>query len=169
MKNATRDHDGEMAPAPGSRNLHIAADRRKPPGSSWRPAFLELESRILAKRLGAQRNVKIEIVTRPQAGLADFYREMGDLFGVELASHNRWAEAKVLRDRWQTHIDAPAKALSRSAASTSNLRFDRESERLRRRNRPSNDRKRSAEPKPARTADGAGGGGSHLCARIAAV
>ena len=30
--------------------------------------------RILAERLGAQRDVKIGIVTRPQAGLADFYR-----------------------------------------------------------------------------------------------
>jgi type II secretory pathway predicted ATPase ExeA len=66
--------------------------------------------RILAERLGAQRDVKIGIVSRPQAGLADFYREMGDLFGVALAPHNRWAGAKVLRDRWQTHIDA---ALSR--------------------------------------------------------
>jgi hypothetical protein len=37
---------------------------------------------------------------RPQTGLADFYREMDDLFGVELAPHNRWAGAKVLRDRW---------------------------------------------------------------------
>jgi hypothetical protein len=35
---------------------------------------------------------------------------MGDLFVVELAPHNRWAGAKVLRDCWQTHIDA---ALSR--------------------------------------------------------
>src|SRR5260370_38384901 len=66
--------------------------------------------RILAERLGGQRDVKIGIVSRPQASLADFYREMGDLFGVELAPHNRWAGAKVLRDRWQTHIDA---ALSR--------------------------------------------------------
>ena len=66
--------------------------------------------RILAERLCAQRDAKIGIVSRPQAGLADFYREMGDLFGVELAPHNRWAGAKVLRDRWQTHIDA---ALSR--------------------------------------------------------
>ena len=66
--------------------------------------------RILAQRLGNQRDVKIGIVTRPQAGIADFYRELGDLFGVELAPHNRWAGAKVLRDRWQTHIDA---ALSR--------------------------------------------------------
>ena len=66
--------------------------------------------RILAERLGGQRDVKIGILSRPQAGLADFYREMGDLFGVELAPHNRWAGAKVLRDRWQSHIDA---ALSR--------------------------------------------------------
>jgi hypothetical protein len=49
--------------------------------------------RVLAERLGGQRDVKIGILSRPQAGLADFYREMGDLFGVELAPHNRggWA------------------------------------------------------------------------------
>jgi type II secretory pathway predicted ATPase ExeA len=35
---------------------------------------------------------------------------MGDLFSVELRPSNRWGGAKVLRDRWQTHIDA---ALSR--------------------------------------------------------
>jgi transposase InsO family protein len=33
-----------------------------------------------------QRDVKVGVLTRPQAGLADFYREMGDLFGVELQS-----------------------------------------------------------------------------------
>ena len=31
--------------------------------------------RILAERLGGQRDVKIGILSRPQAGLADFYRE----------------------------------------------------------------------------------------------
>jgi type II secretory pathway predicted ATPase ExeA len=66
--------------------------------------------RILAERLTGQRDVKVGVLTRPQAGLADFYREMGDLFGVELHPHNRWGGSKVLRDRWQTHIDA---ALSR--------------------------------------------------------
>ena len=35
---------------------------------------------------------------------------MGELFGVELRPANRWGGAKLLRDRWQTHIDA---ALSR--------------------------------------------------------
>ena len=62
--------------------------------------------RILAERLSAQRDVKVGVLSRPQAGLADFYREMGDLFGVELHPHNRWGGSKVLRDRWQTHIDA---------------------------------------------------------------
>jgi type II secretory pathway predicted ATPase ExeA len=66
--------------------------------------------RILAERLEAKRDVKVGILTRPQAGLTDFYREMGELFGVELRPANRWGGAKVLRDRWQTHIDA---ALSR--------------------------------------------------------
>ena len=49
--------------------------------------------RILAERLEAKRDVKVGILTRPQAGLPDFYREMGDLFSVELAPHNRWAGA----------------------------------------------------------------------------
>ena len=62
--------------------------------------------RILTERLAAQRDVKVGVCSRPQANLADFYREMGDLFGVELRPHNRWAGAKVLRERWQTHIDA---------------------------------------------------------------
>jgi type II secretory pathway predicted ATPase ExeA len=66
--------------------------------------------RILAERLANQRDVKVGVISRPQAGLADFYREMGDLFGVELHPHNRWAGSKLLRDRWQTHIDS---ALSR--------------------------------------------------------
>src|SRR5260370_29267648 len=62
--------------------------------------------RLLAERLAEQRDVKVGVCSRPQANLADFYREMGDLFGVELRPHNRWACAKVLRERWQTHIDA---------------------------------------------------------------
>ena len=35
---------------------------------------------------------------------------MGALFGVQLSPHNRWAGFKVLRERWQSHIDS---ALSR--------------------------------------------------------
>src|SRR5499425_3934214 len=61
--------------------------------------------RILAERLAAQRDAKVGVFTRPQAGIGDFYRELGDLFGVALRPHKRYAGSKVLRERWQTHID----------------------------------------------------------------
>lgn len=64
--------------------------------------------RILAERLSGLRDVKVGVLSRPQAGLADFYREMGDLFGVELHPHNRYGGAKMLRERWQAQIDAAA-------------------------------------------------------------
>ena len=52
------------------------------------------------------RDVQLGVLSRPQAHTADFYRELGDLFGVALHPHNRWAGAKLLRERWQGHIDA---------------------------------------------------------------
>lgn len=64
--------------------------------------------RVLAERLSELRDAKVGVLSRPQAGLADFYREMGDLFGVELHPHNRYGGARVLRERWQAHIDAAA-------------------------------------------------------------
>ncbi len=60
--------------------------------------------RILAASLGTQRDVTVGVVSRPQANIADFYREIGELFGVELRPHNRFAGAKILRQRWQSHI-----------------------------------------------------------------
>jgi len=62
--------------------------------------------RILADRLSALRDVTVGILSRPQASVADFYREMGDLFGVPLSPHNRWNGAKALREKWQAHIEA---------------------------------------------------------------
>jgi general secretion pathway protein A len=62
--------------------------------------------RVLAERLSGARDVQLGVLSRPQAGMADFYRELGELFGVQLHPHNRWGGAKVLRERWQAHIDA---------------------------------------------------------------
>ena len=62
--------------------------------------------RLLVERLSALREIKIGVMVRPHSGVSDFYRELGDLFGVQLSPHNRWAGAKILRERWQTHIDA---------------------------------------------------------------
>jgi general secretion pathway protein A len=61
--------------------------------------------RILAERLAAQRDIKVGVLSRPQARISDYYREMGELFGVALHPHNRWGGAKLLRERWQAHID----------------------------------------------------------------
>jgi len=62
--------------------------------------------RILAQRLSTLREVSVGVLTRPHALAADFYRELGDLFGVPLSPHNRYAGAKALREKWQAHIDA---------------------------------------------------------------
>jgi type II secretory pathway predicted ATPase ExeA len=62
--------------------------------------------RVLAERLGRLREVNVGCLEHPQSNLADFYREMGDLFAVTLKPHNRWAGFRVLRERWLAHIDA---------------------------------------------------------------
>jgi len=61
--------------------------------------------RTLCARLSRLREVTVGILTRPQAGLADFYRELGEIFGVALRPHNRYASAKVLRDKWHKHVE----------------------------------------------------------------
>jgi len=62
--------------------------------------------RILSERLSNLRDLSVGLLTRPQANLADFYRELGHLFGVPLSPHNRWNSSKVLREKWLAHIDA---------------------------------------------------------------
>jgi len=62
--------------------------------------------RLLVERLASQRDVKIGVLSRPQAGIVDFFRELGDLFAVALRPNNRWGGTKLLRERWQSHIDA---------------------------------------------------------------
>lgn len=61
--------------------------------------------RILSERLAHVRDLSVGRLTRPQANLADFYRELGHLFGVPLSPHNRWNSSKSLREKWLTHID----------------------------------------------------------------
>ena len=56
--------------------------------------------RLLAERLGRAHEITVGAMTHPTSNLADFYREMGDLFGVELKPHNRWGGFKLLRERW---------------------------------------------------------------------
>lgn len=62
--------------------------------------------RILAEQLGALHDATVRALCRPQASVADFYRELGESFSVPLSPHNRWHGAKALREKWQAHIEA---------------------------------------------------------------
>jgi general secretion pathway protein A len=62
--------------------------------------------RLLADRLRALPNVVVGTIEHPQSRTSDFYRELGDLFGIPLAIHNRWAGFKALRARWSEHISS---------------------------------------------------------------
>ena len=61
--------------------------------------------RLLAERLGQLHDLSVGAIVHPSGNLADFYREMGDLFGVELRPHNRWGGFKALRERWLAHLE----------------------------------------------------------------
>ena len=62
--------------------------------------------RALAERLEHQSDLTVGVINHPQSNLADFYRELGEVFGVALRPSNRWAGFKVLRERWHAHLEA---------------------------------------------------------------
>lgn len=62
--------------------------------------------RLLIEYLQKLGDVVVGVLTRPQSALADFYREMGEIFGIDIKPHNRWAGFRTLRHLWQEHIDA---------------------------------------------------------------
>jgi len=62
--------------------------------------------RQLSHRLGKQRDVVVGTIDHPQSRVSDFYRELGDVFGVSLGAHNRWGGFKTLRQKWAEHITA---------------------------------------------------------------
>jgi general secretion pathway protein A len=59
---------------------------------------------LLAHRLNRLADVVVGVMERPQSSLSDFYRELGELFGVNLSPANRYGGFKALRERWRSHI-----------------------------------------------------------------
>lgn len=57
-------------------------------------------------RLGALPEVAVGVLTRPQSRMADFYRELGEIFSVQLSPQNRWGGFKALRERWKAHVES---------------------------------------------------------------
>lgn len=79
--------------------------------------------RLLQTRLTRTAELKVGVLTRPQSSVGDFYRELGDIFGVKLSPSNRWAGTKVLRERWCEHIQGarfrPVLLIDEAQATTS--------------------------------------------------
>jgi type II secretory pathway predicted ATPase ExeA len=62
--------------------------------------------RVLDDRLSRMRDVLVRPIDHPSSGVSDFYRELGDRFGVSLTPRNRWGGFKAIRDKWQAHVEA---------------------------------------------------------------
>ena len=60
--------------------------------------------RLLAERLTRLPDIHVGAINHPQSNLADFYRELGDIFGMSLRPHNRWGGFKALRELWISHL-----------------------------------------------------------------
>lgn len=62
--------------------------------------------RLLADKLKNLRDTHVGVIQHPRGRLSDFYRELGELFGVPLFVNNRWHTFKQLRERWLHHIES---------------------------------------------------------------
>jgi general secretion pathway protein A len=60
----------------------------------------------IAQQLSRMPDVLVGVMQRPQSQLADFYREMGELFAVALTPLNRYGGFKSLRARWKAHCQS---------------------------------------------------------------
>ena len=60
--------------------------------------------RVLAERLARLADLNVGVVHHPQSNLSDFYRELGEIFGVSIRVSNRWGGFKALRTRWLDHL-----------------------------------------------------------------
>jgi general secretion pathway protein A len=60
----------------------------------------------LAARLAPLNDLSVAVFQRPHSSLSDFYRELGECFGLGLTPMNRWGGFKSLRAKWRDHIAA---------------------------------------------------------------
>jgi general secretion pathway protein A len=60
---------------------------------------------LIASRLRCMEGLTVGIMQRSQNTIMDFYRELGDVFGIALSPANRYGGFKSLRARWKNHLD----------------------------------------------------------------
>lgn len=62
--------------------------------------------RHLNEHLKNMPELTVRIITRPQSGIRDFYREVSELFDIPMKQNNRFGNFASLRAQWQSHIKA---------------------------------------------------------------
>lgn len=62
--------------------------------------------RLLAHHLAKIPELVVGVIKRPQSAIVDFYRELGEVFGITLASKYCWTSFKTLREKWEAHLSA---------------------------------------------------------------
>jgi type II secretory pathway predicted ATPase ExeA len=60
--------------------------------------------RLLEQRLSRLQDRLVASINHPQSNVADFYRELGDLFNIPVRPAQRWNSFKALRERWIDHL-----------------------------------------------------------------
>jgi len=60
----------------------------------------------IAHQLEQIPDLTVGVMQRPQSKLGDFYRELGELFNVNMSPSNRYGGFKALRDRWKSHCQS---------------------------------------------------------------
>jgi type II secretory pathway predicted ATPase ExeA len=65
--------------------------------------------RLLAERLARLADLSVGVIHHPQSNLSDFYRELGDMFGIAMRVSNRWGGFKALRARWVDHVGSASR------------------------------------------------------------
>ena len=60
--------------------------------------------RLLEQRLARLQDGAVASINHPQSNVADFYRELGDLFNLPIKPAQRWTSFKTLRERWIDHV-----------------------------------------------------------------
>ena len=61
--------------------------------------------RLLANRIEKAEGLDVAVLSHPSSSNGNFYREMGDVFGVGMAQNNIWAGFKALRENWLSHLE----------------------------------------------------------------
>ena len=60
--------------------------------------------RHLNDHLSNMQELAVRVITRPQSGIRDFYRELAELFDVPIRQNNRYGSFINLRKQWGSHI-----------------------------------------------------------------